>query len=334
MSWPIPLVFLVIILYVNVDLNVAQFTDVCATSSGKIGKCVRVEQCPAAVKLITLGTHPELCRYDKIHPIVCCEIVDNSSGKIKREKPARISEQKCLEYITKATPTPAPNNTIIQLNAPADPLEFPHMATLGYGKEDSIQWGCGGTIISEKFILTTAFCIKSKLGKVTYIGIGAHQNTTIKFHEKRFKKIEGDDFIGTGWGSRPGEDTSVVFQTINLTRMSFDLCSRPGEDTSVVFQTINLTRMSFDLCTQEYSLQDGLEKGLVDESQLCAGTFEAKPDSCQEDTGGPLQVKLKGVHLYKIIGVRSFGLLCDIIPAIYSRVSYYVPWIEAIVWPA
>lgn len=71
------------------------------------------------------------------------------------------------------------------------------------------------------------------------------------------QKIEGDDFIGTGWGSRPGEDTSVVFQTINL------------------------TRMSFDLCTQEYSLQDGLEKGLVDESQLCAGTFEAKPDSCQ-----------------------------------------------------
>lgn len=45
---------------------------------------------------------------------------------------------------------------------PARPKEFPHMAALGYQKsEDPILWQCGGTLISESFVMTAGHCLQS-----------------------------------------------------------------------------------------------------------------------------------------------------------------------------
>ncbi|KOB75880.1 Serine protease HP21 [Operophtera brumata] len=56
----------------------------------------------------------------------------------------------------------------------------------------------------------------------------------------------------------------------------------------------------------------------------------------QGDSGGPLQVKNKKILcMYTVIGVTSFGQACGFtgVPAIYTRVAHYLPWIESIVWP-
>lgn len=40
--------------------------------------------------------------------------------------------------------------------------------------------------------------------------------------------------------------------------------------------------------------------------------------------------------MYDIIGVTSFGSGCGLSkshPGVYTRVSYYIKWIEDIVWP-
>lgn len=59
----------------------------------------------------------------------------------------------------------------------------------------------------------------------------------------------------------------------------------------------------------------------------------------QGDSGGPLQVRINlpsssqgAMHF--IVGITSFGFECSLpdTPAVYTRVSSFVDWIESIVW--
>lgn len=57
-------------------------------------------------------------------------------------------------------------------------------------------------------------------------------------------------------------------------------------------------------------------------------------DTCQGDSGGPLQIIRKYVDLSTVVGVVSAGVGCGTsIPGTYTRVAYFIDWIEAHVWP-
>lgn len=107
--------------------------------------------------------------------------------------------------------------------------------------------------------------------------------------------------------------------------------------------TPNLMKVTLDLidysvCNQSFSSEVGgnsLRHGIVT-TQLCAGNLKGGKDTCQGDSGGPLQIVKKDSYcMYAIIGITSFGKFCGFknSPAVYTKVSYYVPWIESIVWP-
>lgn len=58
----------------------------------------------------------------------------------------------------------------------------------------------------------------------------------------------------------------------------------------------------------------------------------------QGDSGGPLQITYaddeSGYCMHQIVGITSFGKQCGTgKPAVYTRVSAYIGWIESIVWP-
>lgn len=75
-----------------------------------------------------------------------------------------------------------------------------------------------------------------------------------------------------------------------------------------------------------------LRNGVL-ESQYCAFDPEGRNDTCQGDSGGPLQYFPANNTLAHVIGVVSFGIGCgNLLPGIYTRVAYYLDWIEAIVW--
>ncbi|KAK9506529.1 hypothetical protein O3M35_008451 [Rhynocoris fuscipes] len=68
---------------------------------------------------------------------------------------------------------------------------------------------------------------------------------------------------------------------------------------------------------------------------VCAGEKEGGKDACSGDSGGPLVIRQDKRCLKTQIGITSFGRDCGLpnMPGIYTRVSYYIPWIESIVWP-
>jgi len=55
------------------------------------------------------------------------------------------------------------------------------------------------------------------------------------------------------------------------------------------------------------------------------------------DSGSALQQEreLNGEKTFNVIGIVSFMIKCELpeTPTVYTRVSSYLDWIEAIVWP-
>ncbi|KAI4460011.1 eg:bacr7a4.3 protein-related [Holotrichia oblita] len=329
--------------------------EVCITDSGKKGKCLLIENCSTALTLVRDNGRPKICSFQRNTPIVCCENVISRT--------LSVATRKCVEYKrskSSARQKRSINDEISDIfgigGQDAKPSEFPHMAILGYGNSTDTKWLCGGSLISENFVLTAAHCIYSQYGNVSIVKLGLHQisktnafiqlfrvknayqhpeyNPLENYHDIALieldhsaninsdvkpaclhisKQLPNNSFTGTGWGA-----TELY------------------GDNSDILQRVNLSYVSYNNCASFYKGQKKLPKGIIDDWQICADGGGAKADTCQGDSGGPIQLlrdENEKDSLYTIIGITSFGLKCAIVPAIYTRISYYISWIESIVWP-
>ncbi|CAB3262321.1 unnamed protein product [Arctia plantaginis] len=329
------------------------------------GTCVHIHRCLSTVNDFKKGIKPQLCSFDGQKPIICCtdcELIGNTSLVWVNDrgvyffKTGSKAQDKCIEHVANLR-YPCYTSTGVKrmLNfisrdcyqylpsfelttvggENAERGEFPHMASLGYG--DSIEraeWVCGGSVISDRFILTAAHCIfSSKLGPVKYIGLG-----TLKRSDplKTWQLYNVSRIIPHPQYKSPSKyhdialletETQIKFNIyvlpacLSLGNDDESLASATGwgaigyrKDLADNLQVIYLQQFSEDECSTAYPSNRNLQRGYDHTIQSCYGDKSHVINTCQE------------LHRLELRVVPLAVLECT--PK-WCNVS----WIENIVWP-
>ncbi|KAK0084919.1 hypothetical protein PV325_006121 [Microctonus aethiopoides] len=290
-----------------------------------------------------------------------------------------LSRRKCEEYskavyTTVIPPTLAVNRKPVNVSlcsiksqklivggTKAEPKEFPHMAAVGFNsKSVGIIWLCGGTLVSELFVLSAAHCTYALgMGNAAWIRVGdlilkSDVDDARPQVRRIVKRIRYPDY------KKPLEYHDIALLKMERP-VKFDAWVRPSclpsfgevenvekaiatgwgrvdwadEDGSDHLLKVTLPIVPHRICNSSFgsAVDYKLNRGIIDEWQICAG--EEGRDTCQGDSGGPLTIyDPQFTCMYDVIGVTSLGRLCGSeIPGVYTRVYNYIAWLENTIWP-
>ncbi|KAL3272438.1 hypothetical protein HHI36_013919 [Cryptolaemus montrouzieri] len=315
---------------------------------GISGKCVEVKRCPPAIQEIRRRKHtfnnstkPPSNRYS----------TEPSTDTSER---SRLKTRKCVQVCEEYSNEVKPDISFhIIEGEDAEPKEFPHMVAIGYNSENvgEITWGCGGTLISNLYVLTAAHCIvtsdrnppvKAKMGilkldDTSGKGLQEFDVADIKIHPdyKRFEKLNDIALIKLNKEVKYSDYVHPAClyvkddDPLGMVVTGWGNLQHAGNGSNIL-QKAKLYSVPLRECNITYLSRTTRS---IMPTQLCAA--DNKSDTCQGDSGGPLQVQnIANSSVYSVAGITSYGLGCGSkYPGIYTRVSSYLDWIEGIVWP-
>ena len=241
---------------------------------------------------------------------------------------------------------------------------YPWMAALGSSSPSSarVTWFCGGSYLGGNLVLTAAHCVPSPSSGLALdkVRLGAH-NLAIE------TEIAADDYRVRSVIRHPEYDDTGVIPLNDIAILVLDtpesgvtekpevspIClPAPGQAdqpagaevmvagwgatmeggvTADRLQEVRVEVTEFERCRQVYREALGVE---LPDTILCAGLEAGGKDACQGDSGGGLlsQERRSLGGTWTQVGVVSAGIGCARrgVPGLYTRVSSYLAWIEAV----
>ncbi|XP_055529742.1 serine protease persephone-like isoform X2 [Wyeomyia smithii] len=348
--------------------------DDCQLQNGSAGICTVDIKCDWFVsnvirkKLVPYST-TRRCGFKGKAEIVCCpkeqslsQLQDSGGGD--KGLGTRGSDRKATQACQHFKGTTKLAQHIIG-GEDAQEGDAPFIAALGYNSTAAGQryeWGCGATLISARFLLTAAHCIRSNRRPVVarmgtlkldhsdepdlirdseLKNFYPHPKYTpkYKYHDIALIEVvtpfEYEDNVNRACLHTNTEDLP---STQTLVASGWGLTEADTRSDQLL--KVNLTTEPLDQCDKAYRAEVGtllakFPEGITAEQYCAIGAQVGglRRDSCQGDSGGPLHYTNTEEERYYLVGIISFGLGCGATASVYIRVAAYLDWIEPIVWP-
>lgn len=238
-----------------------------------------------------------------------------------------------------------------------NPGEYPFMVSLDiYGIPGSYNHGCGGTLITDRFVVTAAHCSEAAKPGEVFVLAGTENITdgsglrvgvksvslhpayiipTVETPADTIPGVSGGYDIAVWELEKPIDLEATGLETISMlskyegyleepgvlaTAVGWGTSNRPEVD---LLQDVHLPIYDNEACNEVYSDTNNFN------TMICGGIEQGGIDACQGDSGGPLLVRDDYWSQWRLAGVTSFGFGCAVPknPGVWARVSELSDWV-------